>query len=80
MRVSQELGPDALCPCNSPLAGQRHVGANVEVYGDALPAIVSEVTVKIVVKKLTAVVRRITQVAKMNRSFWNGMSSPYKTK
>ncbi len=62
MRVFQELGPDALCPYNSPLAGQRHVGANVEISGDALPAILSDVSVKLVAIKMTAFVRRITQV------------------
>lgn len=58
----QELGLDALCPNNSPLAGQRHDGANVEISGDALTAILSDVSVKLVAIKMTAFVRRITQV------------------
>ncbi len=53
MQVFQELGRDALCPYDSPLAGQCHVGANVEILSDALPADLSEVTVKPLVKNST---------------------------
>ena len=53
VRVFQELDPDALCPYDSPLAGQCHVGANVEISCDTLSASLSEVTVKPLVKNST---------------------------
>ena len=69
MQVFQELGRDALCPYDSPPAGHCHVGANVEISCDALPADLSEVSVKPAVKNSTPIDSRITQLTQMDRSF-----------
>lgn len=69
VRVSQELGPEALCPYDNSPVGHCHVGANVEISCDALPADLSEVSVKPAVKNSTPIESRITLFPQMDRSF-----------
>ncbi len=60
-----QVGTCTLCHTNSPLSGQRHVGANVELYCKALPAIFSEVSVKPVVNNPTSFAPQMIQVAQI---------------